>query len=148
MYISGRFGKRSDIKDFRVLSKARKLFRRGRGFIGTGKKLLQQHGLKNCPSFLWRSPLLDSVFLYSGGDAIHQDLLGGVKKLQLFVTRKNAPFGGGESGALANYWCSLYREHGIAGLIDDYKLLSRKTTTASERRTFSEILQYLSYLCV
>ena len=122
VYINGGFGGRSDLKDFENMKTAANLRKQGHGFIGKSKAILQQAGLKPIPSFLWRSPLFDSVEIVSGADKLHQDWLGPAKKLQKFMCA--AVSGSDTKTELLNVWMTRLRDHGVAGLISDTKLMT------------------------
>ena len=98
-----------------------------RGCVGAAKEMLRTGGMKPLPSFLWRNPLCDSVALLSGADRLHNDWLGAPKRLQKFLVKNGAPFGSATRGARVNYWLSVFRAHGVAGLISDHKLFTQAT---------------------
>ena len=127
-YISGDFLYRSDWADYKTLKRAEKILKSGvRGCKGERKAVLRIGGMRNLPSFLWRNPLVDSTKLLSGGDRLHNDWLGPVKRLQTFLVKAGAPFGSAQKGSVVNYWLSLFRTHGVAGLIADHKLFTQAT---------------------
>jgi hypothetical protein len=122
IYINESFPKRSDMEDFSTMQNAARLLEKGYGFKTASKTMLQEAGLKSIPSFLWRSPIFDSVELVSGADKLHQDWLGPAKKLQRFLcglvsgsTAKTEPL---------NLWMTRLRDNGVAGLISDQKLMT------------------------
>ena len=88
----GTFARRADFKDYKTLKKAAR-FRATRGRKQEGNELLKLAGLKSLPSFLLRSALFDSVDLLWGSDKLHQDYLGGPKKMQKFLIKDRAPLG-------------------------------------------------------
>ena len=146
MYESGDFRARSDLQDFKTLKKALELQNKGRGFVGEMNELLKNNGMKLMASFLWRSPLIDSPKLLSGGDRLHQDHLGGCQKVQKFLIMDRAPFGSKEKKAVVNYWLSIWRANGVAGLVNDNSLFTKGNMQGKERRTLAEITPYLCQL--
>ena len=127
-YISGKFEYRSDWADFKTLRRAANILKSGvRGCKGIRHELLRTGGMKTLPSFLWRNPLVDSTRLLSGGDRLHNDWLGPTKRLQTFLVKPGAPFGAAHKGSVVNFWLSVWRGQGIAGLIADHKLFTQAT---------------------
>jgi hypothetical protein len=122
IYINQSYPARADMEDFSTMISAARLLDQGYGYKTASETMLQLAGLKSIPSFLWRSPLFDSVDIVSGADKLHQDWLGGAKKLQRFLL-------GVVSGSLdkkeqLNLWMTRLRDNGVAGLISDTKLMT------------------------
>jgi hypothetical protein len=110
------------MEDFQTLKQVESLLARGHGFKTRALKMLQNAGMRRIPSFLWRSPLFDAVYLVSGADRLHQDYLGPAKKLQRFTCGVLA--GSEAKTEQLNLWMTRFREGGIAGLISDTKLMT------------------------
>ena len=110
------------MNDFATMKSAERLLGQGHGFKTKSQKMLQMAGLKSIPSFLWISPLFDSVELVSGADKLHQDWLGPAKKLQRFML--GVVCGSDSKTEQLNLWMTRLRDNGVPGLISDTKLMS------------------------
>ena len=144
VYIDETYRQRSDMRDFSTMKHAARLLQMGYGFKTKSKSMLQQAGLKSMPSFLWRSPLFDSVEIVSGADKLHQDWLGPAKKLQRFLC--GYVCGSDAKVEQLNLWMTRLRDNGVAGLISDTKLVSMKQMQVNTCHCYRQSLQTRGYV--